>query len=358
MSKFFLRVPSFAAAAAHEDLPASVPCLPREAIQPGVWYGIRCHDSWLDVRALLSGEHGWVLLALRQCARAYFIPCATKDPLLLVMYSTTPQVNTNLLSVVTKLWNETSADISIAGLEELDPSFYFTYQQQLATATSELSPEDAAIWSTLQERLQDNKYKNYKTLRLTSDEVDADGIPKDLPSWATVFPRQALIDTSYRPQHTVTITASKDALAVDVAKAVGNTYGCIYLQSKGVLKVFTRAPTSAEDITFFLSCPGVLKVTQGAEVKWKPSNKPPRSDTHAEHREARVAKLKHVTVRRLDGNPIPEAAAQLILAALNFKSYLREDVALVVEIGDVETARRLHETRIGTTYVIAWCGDV
>ena len=175
-----------------------------------------------------------------------------------------------------------------------------------------------------------------------------EGEDDDFPFLA-ICPRAPLIDATLHNDHLITVVCLKESNAQLVATQIRATYGCVFMQSKSVVRVFTRAQANANDIAFISTLDGVLKVTTGGKTVWRPSapsdnqNKPtrPRKET------------SEVVVRRLDGNPVAADVATLIANHFMINGIRMDGSEAVGQMESVEAAQKIHGTLVGGAFVIA-----
>lgn len=358
---FILRIPAYASTAAKEQLPPSVPSLPQDPKNrsANTWYGLRCQDSWNDVSALLSGERGYVIVALKQCERAYVIPCINKDPLILLMNCTSDRNNTNLAATITMLAPLTNNNNVLEGLDQLPGTrmSYFTMQQIKPPTVDSISTEDRVTFENFSAMACPNKYKNYSTLCLPQSDLDDQGLPKQLATfpWLALCPRIPLINSSVFNDHLISVLCKKDSNAQEVAQAAREHYDCIFMQSKSVIRIFTRDISSADDLHFLANLPGVLKATCLSKTVWRPSAP---SSTISNKPERARKETAEIAVRRVDGNPIAAEIAKFIAAHFKIQGIRMNGAEALGQMETVGAAQEIHGTLIGGAYVIAWSGGV
>jgi len=348
------RVPAFAAAAAGEDLPPTVPCLPRlpDDIKSAIWYGIRCSEYWQDVPSLLFGEKGWVLGALRKCARAYLVPCAVRPPLLLLLDVAAQRQNLSLPAVVTHL------PFSAAGARALElPGVAFQktfiFQQMKTVEESEVDSDDWKQWLSLCNCIVPTATeKAQKLLSLPASMLDGAGNLQWFPSWGNLFPREALVSAKWLA-HRITIVAKKDSCTANIIPEVQRTYGQMYAQSPSVLRVCTLAPASTADAEFLSKLPGVARVIlESSEKVFFPPSEDRASKRTSNKTDLTVADNRLVVIRDMFGEPIPKEAATLIVQALGLSKVRISALEFSGFCGTAEEAKSLHECVVASRFVV------
>lgn len=360
---FVLRVPAFAASAAQEDLPTTVTSLPADDQYTSGWYGIRCHDSWKDPVALLNGEKGWVLLALRRCERAYIVQCVNRDPLLLLRNMCATRQNTDLSSVLTFLALDPSTTNSVH-LEDIAcaTQAFFTCQQ-ITAPHHDMSAEDRAAYTKFQSKVVPNPHKTYSTVALGVDDLDNKGVPIIRFPGILLCPRKPLIDSSVSPHHIFSVVAAKDSTTSDIASAASSNYPFLHMQSKSTLRVVTVSKVAQSDIDFFLALPGVLKVVVLGKPHWKLSlqnkTRPLDQDRDGRRHRAHPTQQSDLIIRRFDGNPVSITAARSIASHFGLEEPRPDPNNLTQYLAEgrsVEKAKSVHGAIICDVYVVVWPG--
>lgn len=310
------RLPAFAASAALEDLPSTVPAVPRAPEFPASnqWYGIRCCQHFLDASAMLAGERGWVHVLLKQAARCYFVPCPVREPLLLLFDIASTRANTDVSSIVTSL-SPVSKQIQVQGLADV-VQYDFIVQQIRNQDVNELSDEDQAHWRHFSSHIVDTKQR---ILSLGPDDVRKTSsgvfVPKWMPQWMTIMPLQAITSSTHFPRgNVVTILAKKEASAGMVIDALSE-YTFFTGQSKNVVRLLCLNEPSAEDLQKLADLPCVAKV----QVDYSKKTFWPSKSPTAPKPKPQVSP-KEVVIKRLDGAPIADTAARLLVAALRLST--------------------------------------
>ncbi|PHR97493.1 MAG: hypothetical protein COA68_12445 [Oceanobacter sp.] len=325
-----LRVPAWAVAA---GVPvSSAPLLPLDLStapldDPSVFYAVRLRDAFSDALSLRNGERGYVLAALARCIRAWVVPAACRDPLLILngVLAAPPVLKQPTDNTV--FLRPPAAQVEIPGL----PAETFYSIQPLTGTGVSADP--------LFSKATPGHFKTFGVLAVGAAKVpEAKAhIQESIRSGlVAAMPRDALVTGGF--SHRVCqFRLEKAASPGPFAQRLGAVAAGTFIQGKGSVRALFPDKI-AEDtfkklvFDFGEDCAEIW--SEDFRFHWKK----PREKTA-------------VIVKRADGNPITEEAAGAVAKALALEKPTVRGGAL---FGRTPRAKHLHETTLAGIYSVLW----
>lgn len=295
---------------------------------PSCVFAVRLRDSFADLGALVRGERGYVLAALRQCLKAYVVPCACKDPALFICgFSSAPSIEPQ----VTFLSVKVSPMVVLP--QSLQPQEEFLIVQSLST--------EAATHEHLSEAVECS-YKNFRILPYEAARRSkiVPSILKAMRSGiAAVIPRKAIITSDFA-EKMLMLKINPSSEPTPVAKAIAQYCAGNFIQGKGCVRAVFEKPITRELFdTITAQFGDVCKEISSDDGKFKWT--PPKEKTM-------------IIIRRFDGCPITETTKQTIVLGLSLEKASLKNGAL---FGRIKNPQQVHDSFIdchGITLSIVW----
>ena len=325
-----LRVPAWALAAGvpvntAKLLPLDLATAPLD--DPSVYYAVRLRDAYADAPSLRNGERGYVLAALSRCFRAWVVPTACRDPLLIIngVLAAPPVLNQPTDKVV--FLNPPAAKLDIQGL----PAERFVSVQPLTGTGVSADP--------LVSQATPGHFKSFGVLAVPAakaKEAKAHIQQQVRNGLVAAMPREALT-TGVFSHRVCQFRLDKAVSPGPVAQNLGRIAAGTFIQGKGSVRALFSEPIAEDSFKkivaeFGDSCSEIW--SENFAFQWKK----PREKTM-------------IIVKRADGNPVTDEAARAVAAALALDKPTVRGGAL---FGRTPRAKELHETTLAGIYCVLW----